>query len=392
MSANFTSDIVQTRRRSLSTRFRANGNRRRPHHYFQYIYPVYELIPQGRKITAITLPVTNAASRITPGPLPQDPDATRIFTISPSVEPPTPYQPISSAGEGLGHALGRISCYTGSTVLKMVLYRHNGAEILCISRETQVRQASIYQEEAQYSFSLTEWKGLHPTEPGDCIQQCKWVWWHNITDLLNRSNDRSFHSVQRQLKMCGKREEKVLWHDLPITSWTKTVPDSVLDDETIPYWERMELSVTQLDRNETLFGIKCRYRTVQFVRDALLYNIKWMVDLARQRQNESRQFNPGWFSETEIMLEAFEEHCPIMKDGIVRNWALFNELIKVSNEALVRDTGTEGFAVSDGWYSFREQIIVRAIKWLEMRRTYSRTWDGKEFLRTMKHFPVNPWP
>ena len=75
------------------------------------------------------------------------------------------------------------------------------------------------------------------------------------------------------------------------------------------------------------------------------------------------------------------------QDGIVRNWTLFNELVKVSNEALVRDAGTESFVVSDGWHPFREQVIVRAIKRLEMRRTYSRTSDGKEFLRTTKHFP-----
>jgi len=84
------------------------------------------------------------------------------------------------------------------------------------------------------------------------------------------------------------------------------------------------------------------------VRDALLHNIKWLVNLARQQQNQSRQFNSGWFSETEIMLEAFEKHCPMMQDGIFRNWTLFNELVKVSNEALVRDAGTESFAVSDG--------------------------------------------
>lgn len=76
-----------------------------------------------------------------------------------------------------------------------------------------------------------------------------------------------------------------------------------------------------------------------------------------------------------------------MQDGIVRNWTLFNELVKVSNEALVRNAGTKSFAVSDGWYPFREQVIVRAIKWLETRRTYLRTWDGKEFLRATKHFP-----
>jgi len=50
------------------------------------------------------------------------------------------------------------------------------------------------------------------------------------------------------------------------------------------------------------------------------------------------------------MLEAFERHCPMMQDRIVRNWTLFNELVKVSNEALVRNAGTKSFAVSDGWY------------------------------------------
>ena len=74
---------------------------------------------------------------------------------------------------------------------------------------------------------------------------------------------------------------------------------------------------------------------------------------------------------------------------MVRNWTLFNELVKVSKEVLVRDAGTESFAASNGWYPFREQVIVRAIKWLEMRRTYLRTCDGKEFLRIAKHFPGN---
>lgn len=80
--------------------------------------------------------------------------------------------------------------------------------------------------------------------------------------------------MQRQLRVSGRPEEKILWRNLPITIWTKTVPDSVLDDESLLYWERMELSVTQLDRNEALLGIKGCYSTVQFVKDALLHNIK----------------------------------------------------------------------------------------------------------------------
>ena len=192
----------------------------------------------------IALPVTNAANRLDPGPLPQDPNTTRIFTISPSAEPPLPYQPFSSGNEGLCNALGRISCYIDGTALRMVLYQHNGTGIVHISRETQVRQDHAHLEEAQYIFTLSEWMGLHPAKACHCTEQCEWAWWHNLTDLLNRSNDRASHSVQRQLRISGRPEEKILWRNLPIIIRTKTVPDSVLDDESLPFWERMELSVT----------------------------------------------------------------------------------------------------------------------------------------------------
>lgn len=64
---------------------------------FPVIYSVSELIPEGLGITTITLPVTNAANRLDPRPLPQDPNTTQIFTISSSAEPPSLYQPFVPA-------------------------------------------------------------------------------------------------------------------------------------------------------------------------------------------------------------------------------------------------------------------------------------------------------
>ena len=84
-------------------------------------------------------------------------------------------------------------------------------------------------------FTLSEWMGSHPAQACHCTEQCEWVWWHNLTDLLNRSNGRAFRSVQRQLRISGRPEEKILLRSLPITIWTKPVPDSVLDDESLPY-------------------------------------------------------------------------------------------------------------------------------------------------------------
>lgn len=135
-----------------------------------------------------------------------------------------------------------------------------------------VRIIHIWRRPNTFSLCLNGWDCILPRRA--TAGQCEWVWWHNLTDFLNHSNYRAFHSVQRQLRILGRPEEKILWRNLPITIWTKTVPDSVLDDESLPYWERMELSVTQLDRNEALLGIKGCYSTVQFVKDALLHNIK----------------------------------------------------------------------------------------------------------------------
>jgi len=89
----------------------------------------------------------------------------------------------------------------------------------------------------------------------------------------------------------------------------EVVPKDVAFSEgAIPYWERMEISVSQLGRRYDLLG-----RKIPVVYEHLLINLLRMIRLERDHTNRSQRFNAGFYEEKAIMYSVFDNFCASKK-------------------------------------------------------------------------------
>ncbi|OCL13996.1 hypothetical protein AOQ84DRAFT_371680 [Glonium stellatum] len=152
--------------------------------------------------------------------------------------------------------------------------------------------------------------------------------------------------------------------------------EGALYDETIPYWERMEISARQLDHRDDLLDGK-----ILVAHERLLMNFLWMINLQQKRTNQPQRFNPGFYEETAVMQSVISRHCAVGMDA-EQDLKDLNMILNAKVEAaLTIDCSFGGvLVVSSGFNSFRIKTIRRAVKWLKVPR-----WNGRQFLQ-LEHF------
>ena len=152
----------------------------------------------------------------------------------------------------------------------------------------------------------------------------------------------------------------------------EVVPEDVVFGEgAIPCWECVEISVSQLD---------CRYDIldgkIPVVYEHILMNLLRMIRLERNRTNQPRKFNAGFYEETSIMYNVFDNFCASKKSVEEDLKELHAKWTQSEAAFMVSRKPGPALIVSNGFNSFRIRTIRCAIKRLKVSQ-----WNGQEFLQ-----------